>query len=100
MCLERAKKKNYEGVMTRLRNGSLITFFKKCRSSHLRCSIKKLPLQKLLNRHRTNRKTPLLESLFNSEHSEIFKSNYFEEHLRRTASEILFIKLRKIKNYS
>ena len=37
---------------------------------------------------------------FNSEHCEIFKSTYFEEHLRTAASENVFMKLRKIKNYS
>ena len=42
-------------------------------------------------------KTPLLESLFNSEYCEIFKSTYFEEHLRTTTSENVFMKLRKIK---
>ena len=29
----------------------------------------------------------MLESLFNSEYCEIFKSTYFEEHLRTAASE-------------
>ena len=42
-------------------------------------------------------KKPLLESLFNSEYYEIFKSTYFEEHLRTAASEDAFLKLRKIK---
>ena len=46
------------------------------------------------------RKTPVLESLFNSEYCEIFKSTYFEEHLRTAASEDMFMKLRKIKIYS
>ena len=45
------------------------------------------------------RKTPALESLFNSENPEIFKSTYFEEHLRTAASENVFMKLRKIKIY-
>ena len=45
-------------------------------------------------------KTPLLESLFNSEYYEIFKSTYFEEHLRTAASENVFMKLRKDKNCS
>ena len=44
-----------------------------------------------------DQKTPVLESLFNSEYCEIFKSTYFEEHLRITASENVFMKLRKIK---
>ena len=30
----------------------------------------------------------------------MFKSTYFEEHLRTAASEIVFMKLRKIKIYS
>ena len=46
------------------------------------------------------RKTPLLESLFNSEYCKIFKSTYFEEHLRTASSENMFMKLRKIKIYS
>ena len=40
----------------------------------------------------------MLESLFNSEYCEIFKSTYFEEDLQKTASENMFMKLRKIKN--
>ena len=32
------------------------------------------------------RKTPVLESLFNSEYCEMFKSTYFEEHLWTAAS--------------
>ena len=46
------------------------------------------------------RKTPVLESLFNSEFCEISKSTYFEEHLRTTASENLFMKLTKIRIYN
>ena len=45
------------------------------------------------------RKTPALESLFNSEYCEIFKSTYFKEYLRTAASENVFIKLRKIEIY-
>ena len=33
-----------------------------------------------------------LESLFNSEYCEIFKSSYFEEHLRTAPSENVFMK--------
>ena len=32
------------------------------------------------------RKTPVLESLFNFEYYDIFKSAYFEEHLQTAAS--------------
>ena len=39
------------------------------------------------------RKTPVLESLFNSEYCKIFKSAYFEEHLQTAASENVFIKI-------
>ena len=39
------------------------------------------------------RKTPVLESLFNSEYWEIFRSTYFEKHLRVVASEHVFIKI-------
>ena len=45
------------------------------------------------------KKTPVLESLFNSEYCKIFESTYFEEHLRPAASENVFMKLRKIKIY-
>ena len=38
-----------------------------------------------------NRKTPVLESPFNSEYCEIFRSTYFEEHLRTAASENVFV---------
>ena len=41
----------------------------------------------------------MLESLFNSEYCEIFKSTYFEEHLRIATSENVFMKLRKITDY-
>ena len=37
-------------------------------------------------------KTPVLESLFNSEYCEIFQSTDFEEHFETTASENVFIK--------
>ena len=39
------------------------------------------------------RKTPVLESLFNSEYCESFKSAYFQGHLQTAASENMFIKL-------
>ena len=42
----------------------------------------------------------MLESLFNSEYCEIFKSTYFKEHLRTAASENVFKKLRKNWIYS
>ena len=38
--------------------------------------------------------------IFNSEYCKIFNSTYFDERLRKSASENLFNKLRKIKNYS
>ena len=41
------------------------------------------------------RKTPVLESRFNSGYCNILKSSYFEEHKRTTPSEIVFMKLRK-----
>ena len=43
---------------------------------------------------------PVLESLCNSEYSKVFKSTYFEEHLRTAASENAFMKLKKNKNCS
>ena len=45
------------------------------------------------------RKTRVLESLFNSEYCEIFKSIYFEKHLWTAASQNVFMKLRNIKIY-
>ena len=38
-----------------------------------------------------------LESAYNSEYCEIFKSTYFEEHLPTAAPENVFMKMRKIK---
>ena len=44
--------------------------------------------------------TPVLQFVFKSQYCKIFKCTYFEEHLQTAASENLFIKLRRIKNYS
>ena len=38
-------------------------------------------------------KTLVLESLFNSEYYEIFKSTYFEEHLQTLTSENVFMRI-------
>ena len=38
-------------------------------------------------------KTPVLESLFNSEYCENFQSTYFEEHLQTAASENVFLRI-------
>ena len=38
-------------------------------------------------------KTPVLESHFNSDYSEIFQSTYFEEHLQTATSGNVFIKI-------
>ena len=57
---------------------------------------KRTPLKEDLRVAASYRKTPVLESLFNSEYCEIFKSTYFEQHLRTAASENVFMKLRKI----
>ena len=48
----------------------------------------------------SQQRTPVLEPLFNSEYYENLKCTYFEEHLRMAASENMFMKLIKIKNYS
>ena len=64
------------------------------------CFIKALLSKKKKKEEAIFTKTPLLESLFNSEYYEIFKSTYFEEHLRTAASENVFMKLRKDKNCS
>ena len=45
-------------------------------------------------------KTPVLESLFNSDYCKTFKRTHFEEHLQTAVSEDVFMKLRKIKIYS
>ena len=45
------------------------------------------------------RKTLVLESLFNFEYFEIFKSTFFEEYLWTAASEKVFPKVRNIKTY-
>ena len=37
------------------------------------------------------RKTPVLQPLFKSEHCQIFKSTFLEEHLRTAASENMFM---------
>ena len=42
-------------------------------------------------------KTPLLESLFNSEYCKIFNGTYFEEHMQTAASKNVFMKLKKFK---
>ena len=42
----------------------------------------------------------MFESIFNSELCKIFKSTYFEEHLLAFVCENVFMKLRKIKNFS
>ena len=44
-------------------------------------------------------KTPVMESLLNSEYCKIFKSTYYEEHMQMAASQNVFMKLRKIKVY-
>ena len=41
-------------------------------------------------------KTPVLQSLFNSQYCEIFQSTYFEEHLQTAASENVFILIKRI----
>ena len=45
------------------------------------------------------KKAPVLESLFNSDYYQIFKGTYYEEHLRTTASENVFMKLQEINIY-
>ena len=97
MCWE---EKNYYDVINKVSKWLFKYFWKKYRSSHVRCSIKKLSFWKLCKIHRTDRKTPVSESLCNSEYWEIFNSTYFEEHLRTAASENVFMKLRRIGNYS
>ena len=39
----------------------------------------------------------MLESLFNSEYFDIFKSTYFEEHLRTAASQNVSMKSKQLK---
>ena len=56
---------------------------------------KKAVAKKLANSQNSTSK-----SLFNSKYCEIFKSTYFEEHLRTAASENVFMKPRKNKDCS
>ena len=42
----------------------------------------------------------MLKSLFSSEYCEIYKSTYFEEHMRTAVSANGFTKLRIIENHS
>ena len=61
---------------------------------------KKAVLLKTSQYLQKGQKNTCVESLFNSEYSEIFESSYFEEYLRTAAFENVFMKLRKIKNNS
>ena len=72
----------------------LITFKKK---QPTELFYKKRRYQKLRNIHM---KTSVLESPFNSEYFDIFKTNYFEEHLRMTPSQKLNHETETIKNSS
>ena len=74
---------------------SLITL-KKIQKQPTEVFYKKAADKKLAN----SQKTSLFESLFNSEYCEIFKSTYFEEHLRTAAPENVLMKLSKNKNCS
>ena len=53
----------------------------------------------------TGKKTTFFKNFYywllltNSEYCKIFKSNYYEEHMQRAASENVFMKLRKTKIY-
>ena len=72
----------------------LITFKKK---QPTELFYKKRRSQKLRNIHM---KTSVLESPFNSEYFDIFKTTYFEEHLRMTPSQKLNHETETIKNSS
>ena len=89
------RRKKY--VITKLRTGCLISF-RKIQKHTPEMFCKKGGLIKTSQYSQDGRKTPVLEYLFNSEYCEIFKSTYFEEHLRTDATENPFMKLRKIKN--
>ena len=65
-----------------------LTTLKKIQKQPTEVFYKKAADKKLAN----SQKTPLFESLFNSEYCEISKSTYFEEHLRTPASENVFIR--------
>ena len=52
----------------------------------------KKAVKKLAN----SQKTPLLLPSFNSEYCDILKSTYFEEHLRKAASENVKLKKNKV----
>ena len=82
-----------------MRNRYLITF-KKIQKQRPEIFYKKAVLLKTLQYLQKGQENTCVESLFNSEYSEIFESSYFEEYLRTAASENVFMKLRKIKNNS
>ena len=92
MCLKHVEKKKILGRHNKLAKW-LFNYFKKYRCSHLKCSIKTLLLKNIL---KANRKIPVLESVFNSECCETFKSTHFEEHMRTAASQDVFMKQRKV----
>ena len=82
-----------------MRNRYLITF-KKIQKQRPKMFYKKAVLLKTSQYLQKGQENTCVESLFNSEYSEIFESSYFEEYLRTAASENVFMKLRKIKNNS
>ena len=62
-----------------------------CRCSHERCSVKKGVLKNLENFIGNHQCWCLFLKSCRSEYCEIFKSTYFEEHLRTTASDIYWL---------
>ena len=82
-----------------MRNRYLITF-KKMQKEPPEMFYEKAVLLKTSQYSQDGQKNTCVESLFNSEYGEIFKSSCFEEYLRTAASENAFMKLRKIKKYS
>ena len=85
MCLKCIEKKKLLGR----HNKCLFSYFKKMQKKPPEVFYKKAVV-----------KTPLLESLFNSEYYKIFNGTCFEEHMQTAASKNVFMKLKKFKNCS
>ena len=76
----------------------MVYCFQKIEKQPTEVLYKKLFYKKQRNIYSANRKTPALESLFNSEYWKIFKSTYIKEHLQTVGSETVFV--HKTQKYS
>ena len=94
MCLKRVKKKKLSGHCKKI--AKWLNYFQKIQNqpSHLRCSIKKLFFKKLRNIHRTNRKTPVLESLFIRSLTSHIKTGFFSINIRNQGKCLFYFMIR------